>query len=260
MTGNIAILQELVKGSANGSLDADLLRTNDAHFSVNADKQLEFHPDAVVTNQVTNDAIPATGGSTSLAPSVNATRRAITQLGTQGRLLPEANGAAHTVLLGDKTFGTVPKRFRRTELAFGDITTSSNWIGYPSTDLQIGQRVMFPNVDYDMRVWDDIEIYVSSIANTPQRIFLVQRIASDLIPSAVHTNGPTWQWSFNTFRNDDWVYEEGDAAERCLIKFAHSGGKLVMMQVQIQESGTSLASQNTAPRRSLHCGIYGINY
>lgn len=253
----IAILTNMFKGGPDGTIDSDLLKLNDSHFVVNSNKQLEFHSSAVVSDQVSNNAIPATGGSTTLAPSVNATRRAITQLGTQGRLLPEADGAANTVLLGDKTFGTPPSRFQRTELAFGDIIVGTNWISYPTTDTQISERVMFSSTNYNISEWDDIEMYVSSNAETSQRVFLVQRINPALIPTAVHTNGPTWQWSVNQFNNGTIQYDTN--ANENHIRFAKSGNKIVMMVVRIVETHHLFESQNQADR-GLHCGIYGIRY
>lgn len=223
---SIAILQEMVKGSSAGSLDADLIKTNDSHFSVNANKQLELHLDY----RASNSDIPTTGGSTTTAPAQAAVRRAIAQLGG----------------------------YVRTELAYGDHTVPTNGATYPTTDAQITERIMFPDATYDISQWHELEIYVSSNANTPRRIFLVQRITPGLIPTAVHTNGPTWQWSLNWFNNQTWVYDENANANH--IRFAQSGNKLVMMEVLIAESGTLFEGHSSAPQRTLHCGIYGIRY
>lgn len=106
MTANIAILQELVKGSPNGSIDADLLRLNSAQFQANAtNKQLELLP-ALLPNDANIPGI--SDASTTQAPTQRAVRHAIEDLDAVGRLLPAEAGDTGTVLLGDKTFGAVP--------------------------------------------------------------------------------------------------------------------------------------------------------
>lgn len=254
----IAILDDLIKGSPDGSIDSDLLKLNDTHFSVNAAKQLEFHPDRL-TPEVSNEAVPTSGGVTNIAPSYNAVRRRFDDLDTQERLLPVDDGAANTVLLGDKTFGTPPSRFHRSELAFGDITVGGNWFTYPTTDAQITERTMFASTNYNISDWDDIEMYISSNAETPRRVFMVQRINPALIPVAAHTNGPTWHWNFGHFNNGSIQYDEGDQTGTNYIRFAKTGNKIVMMEVRILESGHLLGGQNLA-NRGLHCGIYGMRY
>lgn len=116
---SIAILDRLIKGSPSGDIDADLLRINDDHFVINANKQLEFHADQLAGNAVAwardgnNDLIPidklgnvvvndvrsGTAASATQAPSEAATRSELDALSTRIDNYTAQRGISDTIAL-----------------------------------------------------------------------------------------------------------------------------------------------------------------
>lgn len=183
-----AVIQRWVKGSVDGEFDADLLRTNDSHFRVNSEKQLELDIDVAVSD----GNLPAIGDAANdVAPSQRATRQAFLDLDAVGRLLPATAGDPGTYLRGDKTFGPLPAQYTRTTLSFGDLAFNPAH----NTDSSPNNQTHLISGSYDIDDYDLLMMYMgdsSTINNYSQMRTWNVFAPQDLAPETIGPDNAPW--------------------------------------------------------------------
>lgn len=266
MTGNIGIFQELVRGSANGSIDADLIKTADTHFGVDADKQLTFIPDEVVSN---DDLSTATG--TAVAPSQNAVRTLLSAMDNQGRFLPP-DGATGEVLLSDGTYGPVPKRFTYTSLHHDNFDFNASHTTNSSPNHQ--SRVI--GSGYDVNAFDMVQVYIgdpSNISNLiPNQVrqFKYETWLPSQIPlSTVIPSNSGFEAGRNRYMTglqmQTWTFyelgnREGEPIIRLWSVSKESDGRLRVNYLRQSRSGFDENWYGFSGAIEMRVGITGINY
>lgn len=184
-----------------------------------------------------------------------------------GLLLPATAGAAGTVLLGDKTFGTVPSRYTREELTSGHGTFNPADTVTTSLDFQYKRL----GSGYNVNDWDRVEMYIGSpdVYLNYTKTYTWAEWSPENIP--VETIGPqdaAWVPVRGRFVRGNimrvWAFDEDDAdrPEMQTWSISKTSAGLIQLQFLHQthfDHPTSDWFGFGAPARVKY-GVYGIRY